>query len=326
MKRVLFCTDQFVAEHGDRLAAIAPQLEVVALGPSDEITADELTRVTVAFMSKDTWPKRAQAFLNVVETAPQLDWFHIFSAGAEGPLFDGLRQRNVRVSRSAGASANAIAETVFMYLHGLARDVRGIVQSQAEHRFEWSEWTELEGRSIAVIGYGPIGQRITQLALAYGMRPTIVRQRARGDEPCPTRTLTELEDIAATHDVMVLALPITPETQGIISRRVIDCMPAHALFVNVARGALVDQEALTEALAAGRIGGAALDVFATEPLPATDPLWDLPNVMITPHNAGSSHGGPKAVVEIFFANLELYLAGQPMHHELPSSRSASETP
>ncbi len=326
MKPVLFCTDQFVTEYGQRLADVAPNVEVVALDGSDAISHDDLKRVTVAFMSKDTWPLRAKHFLAVVETAPQLDWFHIFSAGAEGPIFDTLRERRVRVTRSAGASAHAIAESVFMMLHGLARDVRRIVQSQAERRFEWSEWSELEGRTIAVLGYGPIGQRITELALAYGMRPTIVRQRVRGDEPCPTLTLTDLEDIAAQNDVMVLALPITDDTQGIISRRVINRMPANALFINVARGALVDQVALTEALAAGRIGGAGLDVFATEPLPAADPLWELPNVLLTPHNAGSSHGGPKAVVEIFFANLALYLAGEAMHHELPGSRSVSETP
>jgi len=317
MKPVLFCTDHFIDEYRQRLTAAAPNIDVVALGAADEISPDDLARVTIAFMSKDTWPKRAQPFLAVVESASHLDWFHIFSAGAEGPVFDRLRERGVRVTRSAGASAHAIAESVFMFLYGLSRDVRGIASAQTEHRFEWHEWSELEGRTIAVLGYGPIGQRITQLALAYGMRPTIVRQNVRGDEPCPTRTLAELEDIAAQHDVMVVALPITDETQGVISRRVIDRMPAHALFVNVARGALVDQAALTEALATGRIAGAGLDVFATEPLPTTDPLWDLPNVLITPHNAGSNRGGPKAVVEIFFANLALYLADKPMRHELP---------
>jgi phosphoglycerate dehydrogenase-like enzyme len=268
-------------------------------------------------MSKDTWPKLAQQFMDVVETAPQLEWFHIFSAGAEGPIFDRLRERGIRVTRSAGASAHAIAESVFMFLHGLSRDLRRVVESQAQHHFEWHEWRELEGRPIAVLGYGQIGQRITELALAYGMHPTIVRRTVRGDEPCPTRTLAELEEVAAQHDVMVLALPITDETKGIISRDVIDCMPPHALFINIARGALVDQTALTEALAARRIAGAGLDVLETEPLPDGDPLWDLPNVLITPHNAGSSLGGPKAVVEIFFANLALYLAGEKMHHELP---------
>jgi phosphoglycerate dehydrogenase-like enzyme len=148
------------------------------------------------------------------------------------------------------------------------------------------------------------------------MRPTIVRRAVRGDEPCPARTLSDIEDVAAEHDVLVVALPLTDETRGVINAQVIECMLPDAVFVNVARGALVDQPALTAALAAGRIAGAGLDVFETEPLPASDPLWDLPNVLITPHNAGSSRGGPQAVVEIFFANLALYLAGATMHHEL----------
>ncbi len=316
MKPVLFCTDHFINEFGQRLGTTAPEVDVVALGASDVISADDLARVTIAFMSKDTWPQRAKPFLAVVETAPQLDWLHVFSAGADGPMFDTLRARGVRVTRSAGASAHAIAETVFMFLHGLSRDLRGTAAAYAERRFEWHEWSELEGRTIAVLGYGPIGQRLTELALAYGMLPTIVRRRVRGDEPCPTRTLVELDDIAAEHDVIVVALPLTDETRGVITRRVIDRMSANALFVNVARGALVDQAALTEALAAGRIGGAGLDVFETEPLPAKDPLWDLPNVLITPHNSGSSRGGPKAVAKIFFTNLALYLAGETMQYEL----------
>lgn len=316
MKSVLFCTERFVSEYGDRVRLSAPEVDVVALG-SGEISDADRDRVTIAFMSKDTWPQLARPFLAVVETAPNLDWFHIFSAGAEGPVFEKLRERGVRVTRSAGASAHAIAESVFMFLHGLARDLRGSAETYAQRRFEWHEWAELEGRSIAILGYGPIGQRITELALAYGMRPTIVRKNVAGDEPCPTRTLAELEHVAAQHDVMVVALPLTDETKGVITRRIIDRMPAHSLFVNVARGALVDQAALTEALAARRIAGAGLDVFETEPLPASDPLWDLPNVLITPHNSGSSHGGPKAVVEIFFDNLALYLAGEKMHHELP---------
>ncbi len=326
MKPVLFCTDHFFHEYGQRLVETAPEVDVATLGASDAISADDLKRVTIAFMSKDTWPQRAKPFLAVVEAAPLLDWFHTFSAGADGPVFDRLRERGVRVTRSAGASAHAIAETVFMFLHGLSRDLRGAAESSAKRRFEWHEWDELEGRTIAVLGYGPIGQRITELALAYGLRPTIVRRSVRGDEPCPTRTLAELDDVVAHHDVIVVALPLTDETQGIITRRMIDRMLAHCLFVNVARGALVDQAALTEALAAGRIGGAGLDVFETEPLPATDPLWDLPNVLITPHNSGSSRGGPRAVAEIFFANLALYLAGEAMHHELPNSKPSRPTP
>lgn len=316
MNPVLFCTDHFLREYGQRLSAVAPQLESVSMFGSDAPTARDLERITIAFMSKDVLPDRLIPFQAVVQAAPNLKWFHSFAAGTEGPLFEGLLARGVRVTRSAGASAHAIAEAVFMFLHGLARNLRGAAEAYAQRRFEWHMWSELEGRSIAVLGYGPIGQRVTELALAHGMQPTIVRRRARGDEPCPTRTLADLEDTVATHDVIVVALSLNDETRGIISRRVIERMQPHSLFINVARGAIVDQAALTEALATGRIGGAGLDVFETEPLPASDPLWDLPNVLITPHNAGSGRRGPGNVAEMFFANLALYLGGKAMHHEL----------
>ena len=315
---VLFCTDSFIRDHGPRLRAAAPGLEVVVLDSNDRIATADIERATIAFMSRDTWPGRARAFLDGVMAAKSLDWFHVMSAGVDGPPFETLRARGVRVTRSAGASANAMAETVFMFLHGLSRNLRNAHLDYAERRFDWQRWHELENRRIAVIGFGPVGQRIVHLALAYGMRPTVVRRHARGDEPCPTRTLDDLRRIVADHDVIVVALPITDDTRNIISANVIAAMTPSTVFINVARGALVDQAALTQALKAGRIAGAGLDVFVTEPLPPEDPLWDLPNVLITPHNSGSSHGSPLRVIELFFNNLDLYLAGRPMHHEVPA--------
>lgn len=245
-----------------------------------------------------------------------LQWFHVMSAGVDGPIFEELRERNVRVTRSAGASAGAMAETVFMFLHGLARDLRGAADRHHRREFAWHEWRELEGRSIAVLGYGPVGRRVVDLAAAYRMRPTIVRRRVRGNEPFPTRTLDHLPDISASHDVIVVALPHTPDTDRLISSSILDLMTAQTLFVNVARGALVDQDALTAALATGRLGGAGLDVFDVEPLPADHPLWDLPNVLITPHNSGSGRLGPRNVIELFFTNLERYLHGEELLHEV----------
>lgn len=314
--QVLFCTDTFLREHGDRLASVAPGIDVVALDETDEVSDSDLDRITVAFMSRDTWPQRARPFISAIRAAPRLDWFHVMSAGVDGPIFDELLARGVRVTRSAGASANAMAETVFMFLHGLARDLRGAPGRYSRREFEWAEWHQLEGRTIAVLGFGPVGRRVVELAMAYGMQPTIVRRRARGDEPCPTRPFDELHEVVGDHDVVVLALPHTADTDGIMSREIIGRMGSTAVFVNVARGALVDQRALTEALSEGRLGGAGLDVFAVEPLPDDDPLWDLPNVLLTPHNSGSSFASPRNVIEIFFENLRRYLDGTAMLHEV----------
>ena len=118
---------------------------------------------------------------------------------------------------------------------------------------------------------------------------------------------------------MVVALPLTETTRGIVSAEVIAAMASHAMFVNVGRGELVDQVALTEALKSGRLGGAGLDVFATEPLPVDDPLWDLPNVIISPHNSGASDGSTRRVVEIFLDNLGRFVRGEPMRNEVRRS-------
>ena len=315
---MLFCTDTFLSDHGARLRETAPGIDAVVLDENGTIASADIERATIAFMSGDTWPDRARAFFDGVAVATNLDWFHVMFAGVDGPIFDALAARGVRVTRSAGASANAMAETVFMFLHGLTRNLRDAHRDYAERRFEWHRWHELEHRRIAVLGYGPVGQRIVHLALAYGMSPTIVRRHARGDEPCPTRTLDELGDVVANHEVIVAALPMTDDTRTILSADVIAAMTPETVFINVARGALVDQAALTDALKANRIAGAGLDVFATEPLPPDDPLWELPNVLITPHNSGSSHGSPRRVIDRFFENLDLYLAGRPTHYEVPA--------
>ena len=311
----LFCTDTFYGDHHDRLGDLAPGLSVVLLGP-DDATPEAITEATIAFMSRDVWPDRARAFVNSLYQASGLDWFHVMSAGIDGDIFDTLKSRRVRITRSAGASANAMAETVFMFLHGLGRDLRNAVDRYRTRDFSWRRWRELEDRTIAVLGYGPVGQRIVHLALAYNMEPTIIRRTVRGDEPCPARPITELADVAASHDILVAALPINDDTRGIISADVIDGMPPGALFVNVARGALVDQPALTAALQRGHLGGAGLDVFATEPPSDDDPMWDMPNVLITPHNSGASHGSPQRVIELFFDNLAAYLEQQPLLYEI----------
>lgn len=304
---VLLCTDTFVAEHGARLADVAPDVDVVELGESNDIGDVDRDRITIAFLSKDTWPERFRPFLDVARASPRLDWLHVMSAGVEGAIFQAFRDRGVTVTRTAGASASAIAETVFMYLHALSRDVRAHNDLYAAREWRWETWRQLEGRRVTVLGYGPIAQRIIHLALAYDMIPTAVRRSVRGDEMCATRVLDDLADAVADADVVVVALPLNPDTHGLVSRDVIRRCKAGAILVNVSRGPIVAQAALTEALVDGHLGGAGLDVFDPEPLAADDPLWDLPNVILTPHNSGSSNLGPRKVADIFFEHLELYL-------------------
>ncbi len=312
----LFCTDTVLDAYGDRIRSIAPDLEVIALRPGEEVSPADIERITIAFFSNDAWPDRAGAFFTVALATTNLRWFHSMSAGVDSPVFSTFLERGARLTNSSGASAPPIAGTVMLYLLALSRDLPGWLRSQAAHEWAPAPFRELDGQRIVVVGYGPIGQEVVRLATALRMEPVVVRRAARGDEPCPVRPLAELADAVADADAVVVALPLAPETRGIVNAEVIDAMADHAVFVNVGRGELVDQAALTDALVSGRLGGAGLDVFDPEPLPADDPLWDLPNVIISPHNSGSSDGTDGRVAEIFLDNLARFVNGEPLRNEV----------
>ncbi len=320
MGDVLFCTDTFLERDGDRLRAIAPELEVVTLRGDDEVSATDLERITVAHFSHDTWPDRAAHFFGVVLRAPNLRWLHSMSAGVDSPVFAGLLDQGVRLSNSSGSSAPPIARTAIMYLLALSRRLPEMIRAQDRAEWNWFRWDELEGRSIAVVGWGPIGQEVARLAAEFGMRPTVVRRAARGDEAYPVRTLDELGSIAADHDAMVVALPLTEQTEGIVSADVLRALGPDGLFVNVGRGELVDQPALATLLTDGALGGAGIDVTVPEPLPAEDPLWSAPNLILTPHNSGSTDGTGRRATDVFFANLERWVAAGDLATEVTTSR------
>jgi phosphoglycerate dehydrogenase-like enzyme len=312
----LFCTDTFFDEYGGRIAEIAPDLEVIALRPGEDVTAADIERITIAFFSNDAWPERAAPFFKVALDAINIEWFHSMSAGVDSPVFSMFLDRGARLTTSSGASAPPIAGTVMLYLLALSRNLPGWLRAQAAHEWSPAPFVELDGQRIVVVGYGPIGQEVVRLASAFRMDPVIVRRSARSDEPCPVRPLSELTDAVGDADALVVALPLTEETRGIISAEVIEAMPPTAVFVNVGRGELVDQAALTDALASGRLAGAGLDVFDPEPLPPDDALWDLPTVIISPHNSGSSNGTTGRVAEIFLDNLGRFVRGEPLHNEV----------
>lgn len=316
MGDVLFCTDTFFEANEDRLRRVAPELEYVTLN-GDELVADtDIERITLTFFSSDAWPERAANFFGVAMRADNLRWLHTMSAGVDSPIFSTFTDRGVRLTTSSGSSAGPIARTAMMYLLALTRDLPAMIRSQDRAEWNWSRWSELEGRSVAVVGWGPIGKEVARLTEAFGMRPTIVRRAAHGDEPHPVRPLSDLRQIAADHDVMVVALPLTPDTAGIVSAEVIDAVGANGLFVNVGRGELVDQAALTAALVEGRLGGAGIDVTDPEPLPADDPLWAAPNLILTPHNSGSTDLTGQRASDAFLANLQRWIGGAELLNEV----------
>ncbi len=186
---------------------------------------------------------------------------------------------------------------------------------------EWAPHVgeEVDGANVAIIGMGPIGEETARLTTALGMHTIGCRRTISGTEPCETRTLAALPELLAWADYVVLALPLTPDTECLIGRAELAMMKPTARLVNVGRGGLVDENALIEALAGGRLAGAGLDVFAVEPLPADSPLWDMPNVIITPHNSGTTLLANHRGAQIFIENLAQFSRGEPLRNDVTES-------
>ncbi|TVR25238.1 MAG: D-2-hydroxyacid dehydrogenase [Ilumatobacter sp.] len=311
---VLFCTDTLWEVRGDEITTALPGIDVVTLIGTDHVPAEQLERVTIACFSGDAWPDRSANFMQACIQSPNLEWLHTFSAGVDHPVFQSFMARGVTVTTSSGSSASPIAQTVMMYLLALTRDLPGWLRAQAEHRWEARGIRELDGLTIGVVGMGPIGQEIARLGQAFGMHAIGMRRTVTGDEPCETWTFDRLHELAGAVDVLALAVPLTEETRGLVDASVFAAMRPGSLFVNIARGEVVDEPALIEALRTGHLAGAGLDVFTNEPLEAESPLWDMPDVIITPHSSGTTQRSNERATDIFVDNLARRAAGQPLRN------------
>ena len=311
---MVLCTPKIAAEHGERLRSIAPDIEILEL--SGHLEPEDCARITIAFFSPDTYPDLAPSFMRVSLDAVNLRWFHTFSAGVDHPVFSMLAANGAVLTNSSGSTATPIAETVMMYLLALTRRLPDWFRAQSEHRWERHRISELRDRRVAVLGMGPIGLEVIRLTQAFGMQTIGIRQRVRGDETIETHTIDDLLQILSTVDVVVIALPLTDQTRCLIDASMIDAMAPGALLVNIGRGEIIDEDALVEALERGHLGGAGLDVFTTEPLPADSPLWDLDNVIITPHSSGASEASGGRAIDIFCENLGRWTDGEPLLHRV----------
>jgi len=316
----LLVTDTFWELAGEEARQLVPRVEPVLLGPDRQLDLDVLGRVEIACLSGDAYPTRVRALMGACARAENLRWLHSFSAGVDSPAFTAVLERGVRLTNSSGASAPSIARTVTMYLLALSRDLPAWTAAQRERRWAPRRYEELIGQRLLMVGWGPIGQETARLAEALGLEVEICRRAADGTEPYPVRPLAGLRDALVTADWVVVALPLTPDTRGLFGVEEFAAMRPGARLVNVGRGELIDEPALVSALATGHLGGAALDVFATEPLPETSELWAMPNVIITPHASGITDRTDARGRAIFLDNLERYAAGTPLRNEvrLPS--------
>lgn len=251
-----------------------------------------------------------------MEAAPNLRWFQMINAGVDRLARDGLLGRGFVVTNVSGLVAVSIAEWVMGTILMLAKNLHRAARWQDERR--WNAWRvdELAGQTLGIAGLGAIGRETARRARAFGMRVIASRRTAPPgttdpdcDEVVP---YADLERLLRESDYFVLCVPLTPETHHLIGARELALMKPTAALVNIARGAVVDQEALIAALRDGTIAAAALDVFDPEPLPPESPLWGMENVIMTPHVSGSIEGYGRRSAELFVENLRHFVTGEPL--------------
>ncbi len=252
------------------------------------------------------------------QSGPKVRWVHTMAAGVDRMQGTPLMQSDIQITNARGSNAPSVAEYTLWMMLDLAKQGRRLAESQRQHVWDTeARPSMLDRKTLGIIGYGAIGRAIAQRARPFGMRILGVRrnpQREAGDAGLVDAVygLDGLHQVLGESDYVVLAMPLTPETRGMIGPAELGAMKPTARLVNIARGPVVQEAALVEALRNGTIAGAALDVFDVEPLPADSPLWNLPNVLITPHKAGLSDDNAERAMEVFLQNLAAYRAGQPL--------------
>lgn len=313
--------------------------ELLAL---DEAVAMQRTDADVAFISREVTgtstkheihPALQQVY-DLLRQSPGLKWVHIHSAGADRQIYQDLRDKGVQITTSSGANAQVVATVALAGVLALARKFPMLWAEQQAR--QWIPMMgprmprDLPGQTATIVGWGPIGQQLGRLLQALGLNVVAVRQKVcplvYGQFNAPAQantvvqvTFDDLHDVLPRTDWLILACPLTDKTLQLVNAPALAALPPGAHLVNVARGEVVDQDALVSALQSGHLGGAFLDVFAHEPLPPESPLWAMPQVMVTPHAAGHSDGNEARVRQMFLDNLRCWTSGQPLCNAVGSN-------
>jgi glyoxylate/hydroxypyruvate reductase A len=258
--------------------------------------------------------------------APKVRWIQATSAGIGQLLVrTGLIHTPITFTTARGIHGTPLTEFVLMAILWFAKEGPRIVREQAAHRWERTCARELRGATVGIVGLGGIGSAVARTCRALGLR-VVAARRTVSEAPDQERVadvlvpISQLSTVLREADFLVLACPHTPETEGMIGRAEFEQMKRGAVLINIARGAVVDEAALIAALRQGHLGGAALDVFAEEPLPGASPLWDFPNVLVSPHSASTVTTENAKLTDLFCENLKRYLRGDPLLHVFDRAR------
>ena len=330
MTETIFITTPLEEEHVSRIRSQLPEGVVIAFEPdllpptryvADHKGVDTFSRSAEQEARWREHLKRATILWdfpsNGLADAPAVKWIQTTSSGVGQYVAKlGLADHPAIITTARGVHAAPLAEFAMMALLMHVKDVARLQEEQRAHRWTRYCGSDLSGRVMTVVGAGRVGAEVGRLARAFGMRVLAVVNRPSADRAAELHAdevlgTDALGDALSRADCVTLCAPHTAETENMVSADMIARMKRGIVFINIGRGQVVDEDALTEALGRGDIGFAALDVARIEPLPEGSPLWDMPNVLISPHSASTVESENEKIVEIFLENLRHFVAGEP---------------
>lgn len=317
----IWCNADLPEEAMARLKSVEPSHKLVFssqktgnLGSGG--ACSDLVQADIAFGQPDE---------NQILDLPSLKWVHITSAGYtrydSETVRAAFRGRSAQFSNSSSVYDDPCAQHVVAFILAQSRQLPGSLAAQhGDRHWAYPELRPatklLKGQTVLLVGYGAIARRLVELLTPFGVNLIGIRRTLKGDEPIPMALIGDLPKYLADGDHVVNILPASGETEKLFDAEMIARCKPGAIFYNIGRGNTVDQPALIAALESAHLGAAYLDVTTPEPLPATDPLWAAPNCVITPHIAGGFAGESLQLVEHFLANLERFVAGEPIRDRL----------
>lgn len=335
----ILITSYLEPEHVEAIAASHPDVEVLyepsligvpqyvadhhgptpELSPADQQRWEDLLARAEVALDFD-WQDPAA----LPQRAPNLKWVQATSAGIGAFIRrTGLDRSGIVATTAGGVHAVPLAEFALTGALFVVKGLPYLQRQQREHRFERYTTRQLAGMRVTVVGVGGMGSNVVRTFDAVGARVTAVG-RVGGSYELPVGVelsdVGRLDEVLPTTEVLVLCTALTPETENLISAERIALLPEGAAVVNISRGQVIDEDALIDALRSGRLGGAALDVFREEPLPAGSPLWDLENVLISPHSASTVESENATLTALFIENLARYRAGEPLLNRFDADR------
>lgn len=331
-------------EHLERIRSVDPRVHVHfdrSLVPPPRYDADHVgdafRRTSEQEQRWRTWLRDAEILFDfdrshgpdLPDLAPRLRWIQGTSAGIGQYVLRNnyhTRMPDVIFTTASGVHAKPLAEYAMMSMLMFTRGLFRVLEFQQRRAWERYAGTDLHGRTLLIIGLGAIGQQLAHVARPFGLHVIGIKRHVSGVRPDDVSvdelySPAELERVLPRADFLVLIAPHTSETEHMINADRLSMMKRGAVIINIGRGQLVEESALIDALKSGHLGGASLDVFETEPLPNESPLWDMPNVLVSPHSGSTSDRENGRITDIFCKNITRYLAGETLINAFDATRS-----